>query len=89
MTMEEEGPPMDWAADPLIEHPTRRSIVEAIRRRGPLSASELRGVLDGPDCGPAHVNYHVNMLVGSGILMQARLPSAGASVENIYYAPVS
>jgi hypothetical protein len=41
MTMEGGGPAMDWAAlAPLIEHETRESIVEAIRRIDePLPAS--------------------------------------------------
>jgi hypothetical protein len=85
MTMEGGEPPMDWAAfAPHIDHPARRSIVEALRRRGPLSASELGGVLDNPDARPAYVNYHAKVLVQGEVLTEVRQQSAGPSIENIY-----
>ncbi|HYJ22210.1 MAG TPA: hypothetical protein VEW07_09335 [Solirubrobacterales bacterium] len=50
------GPPGGRAAPaPHIEDPTRESIVEAVRRLGPLSAPDLKLVLDDPEF---HLGYY-------------------------------
>lgn len=72
------------ALAPLIEHPTRRSIVEALRRDGPLSASELGGAVDAPGSRPAALNYHVGVLVDGGALTATRQRAPGPSIEILY-----
>ena len=83
--------PIDGAAlASLIENPTRRSIVEALRRRGALSASELAGNLGNPDFRPAYINYHAKVLVKGGVLTEVQRQSARPSIECIYsFAPSS
>jgi hypothetical protein len=86
MTMEGGGPPTDWAAlAPHIEHPTRESIVEALRWIGPLSAPELRAVFGDPEFHLAYVAYHVRTLVTEEVLTEIGQRPAGASIEPIYF----
>jgi hypothetical protein len=85
-TMEGGGAPIDWAAlAPHIEHPTRESIVEALRWIGPLSAPDLKGVLDDPEFHLAYVAYHVTTLVREEVLTEIGERSVGASVEKVYF----
>ena len=80
-----EPPPIDWVAlAPHIEHPARESIVEALRWVGPLSARDLKGVIEDPEYHLAYVAYHVNALVGEEVLTEVGR-AAGASVETLYY----
>jgi DNA-binding transcriptional ArsR family regulator len=75
--------PMDRGAlAPPTEHPTRWSIVHALSRRGPLSASELGRALDG--VRPGRLNYHANVLVERGALVAARQQTPGPSPETLY-----
>jgi hypothetical protein len=69
---------------PHIEHPTRESIVEAMRWIGPLSVSDLMGVLDDSKCYLAHVAYHVTVLVREEVLAEVGRRANGASVETVY-----
>jgi hypothetical protein len=85
-TMEGGGPPIDWAAlAPHIEHPARESIVEALRWIGPLSASDLKGLLDNPKFHLAYVAYHVRTLIKEEILVEIGERPAGASIEKLYF----
>lgn len=82
--MERGGQPMDWGAPtPSIQHPTRKSIVDAIRRKGPQSTLEL-GVLD-PDSSSANLSYHAKVLVNEEILREVRRRSVGPSIEITYF----
>jgi hypothetical protein len=84
--MEGGGPPTDWAAlTPHIAHPTREFIVEALRWIGPLSAPDLKGVLDDPELHLAYVAYHLTTLVREEILIEIGRRPAGASVEKVYF----
>jgi hypothetical protein len=86
MTMEGGGPLMDWAAlAPHIEHETRESIVEALRWVGPLSAPDLKRVLDDPEFHLAYITYHVATLVSEEVLVEIGQRPAGASIEKVYF----
>jgi hypothetical protein len=86
MTMEGGGPPVDWAAlAPHIEHPTREFIVEALRCIGPLSAPDLRRLLDDPQLHPASVVYHLTTLISAEVLTKIGQRPAGASIEPVYF----
>jgi hypothetical protein len=77
--------PIDWdALAPHIEHPARESIVEALRWIGPLSAPDLKGVLDDPESHLAHVAYHVTVLAREEIVKEIEQRPAGASFETLY-----
>jgi DNA-binding transcriptional ArsR family regulator len=85
--MKRGGSPMDRGAlAPLIAHPTRRSIVDALVRRGPLSASELGSAIDGPRLCPARLNYHVSVLIEGGALIAARQQTLGRPSLEILYS---
>lgn len=87
--MEGGGPPLDWAVlAPHIEHETRESIVEALRWIGPLSAPDLKGVLDNPEFHLAYVRYHVTALVGEEVLVEIGGRPIGASIEKVYFFAV-
>ena len=87
--MEGGGPVIDWAAlAPHIEHQTREAIVEALRWCGPLSAPDLKGVLDDPDIPLACIAYHVRTLARKGLLRSVGGREPGASVETLYCFPV-
>jgi hypothetical protein len=85
MTVQGGESPIDRGAlAPLVEHPTRRSIMDALRRRGPLSAFELGGVIDNDDCRPACIDYHAKVLVDGGVLAEVARRAAGPSIEIVY-----
>ena len=81
------GPPLDWRAlAPLIEHETRESIFEALRRIGePLSAPDLKRVIDNPEFRLPYIQYHVSTLAQTGLLVECgQRPNGAASVEILY-----
>ncbi|HYJ21742.1 MAG TPA: hypothetical protein VEW07_06950 [Solirubrobacterales bacterium] len=83
------GPPGGRAAAaPHIEHPTRESIVEAVRRLGPLSAPDLKLVLDDPELRIAHLAYHLRAMAYRGVLAEVGGRRTGTSIEALYYFPV-
>lgn len=84
--MEGGGPPIDWAAlAPLIEHPATESIVEALRWIGPLSAPELKRVLEDPELHLACIVYHVSVLVEEEVLVEIGQRPAGGSIERVFF----
>jgi hypothetical protein len=88
-TMEGGGPPIDWdGLVPHIDHPARESIVEAIRWVGPLSAPDLKAILEEPEFHLSYISYHLRALVEEGVLSEVGGRTAGASVETLYYFPV-
>jgi len=81
--------PIEWAAfAPHIDHPTRVSIMEALRWIGPLSSLDLKGVLDNPEFQLAYVAYYVRTLVHEEVLAEVGGRPAGASLEKLYHFPV-
>jgi hypothetical protein len=80
------GAPIDWIAlAPHIAHPTRESIVEALRWIGPLSAPELQGVLGDPESQLAYISYHLTTLLMGEVLAEIGQRPAGASIEKVYF----
>lgn len=78
--------PIDWAVlAPHIEHETRESIVEALRWIGPLSAPDLRQVIDDPEFQITYITYHVTALVREEVLVEVTGRSAGAPAERLYF----
>jgi hypothetical protein len=86
MTMEGGEPPMDrHGLAPHIAHPARKTILEAIRRIDePVSARDLKGVIDDPRFHLSYVAYHVRALTGEGVLVEFGERPAGVSVEVLY-----
>jgi DNA-binding transcriptional ArsR family regulator len=79
------GPSIDWTAfSPHIGHPTRKSIVEALRCKGALSGTELGDAVDDASFSPAHLNYHAKVLVERGVLKEGRRQAPESSIECIY-----
>ncbi len=84
--MEGAAPPIDWVAlAPHIEHKARASIVEALRWIGPLSAPDLKSVLDDPEFHLTYVAYHVTALVREEVLTEIGQQPSGAPVEKAYF----
>lgn len=73
--------PVDWAAlVPLLAHPVRMAIIEALVWIGaPLSASDLDKVLD-KRFGLGNVSYHLRELTKVGAVRLVR----GRQVEHFY-----
>jgi hypothetical protein len=86
MTVLGGEPPIDWDDfAPHIAHPTRESIVEAIRRiYEPLSAPDLKRVIDDPKFELPYIRYHVATLAEAGMLVEFGERPAGPSVEKLY-----
>jgi hypothetical protein len=90
MTMEGGEPRIDRAALALlVGHETRRSIIDALRHKGPLSAPELKSALGDPDVRLGHVAYHLTVLVSEEVLAAVGERPAGASVEKVYFFAVA
>jgi hypothetical protein len=88
-TTEGGEPSIDWAAlAPHIDHPARESIVEAIRWIGPLSAPDLKAVLEQPEFHLSYVAYHLRALAREGVLSEVGGRPAGDSLETLYYFPL-
>lgn len=84
------GPPIDWAAlAPHIEHPARESVVEALRWIGPLSAPDLKGILDDPEFHLTYIAYHVKTLVREEVLVEIGERPVGVSSEKLYFFALS
>jgi hypothetical protein len=85
-TVEGGEPPIDWAAlAPHIEHPARECIVEALRWIGPLSALDLKSVLEDPELHLTYVAYHVRTLVREEALVEIGERPAKGSIEKLYF----
>jgi hypothetical protein len=87
--MEGGEPRIDWAAlAPHIDHPVRESIMEAIRWIGPLSAPDLKAVLEQPEFHLSYIAYHLRALAKEGVLSEVGGRPAGDSIETLYYFPL-
>jgi len=80
-----ESPTYRERLAPRIEHPTRESIVAALRWIGPLTVSELMCVLDDSKCYLAHVAYHVTVLVREEVLVEVGQRAGSACIEKVYF----
>lgn len=85
MTVPGGESPIDWdALASHIAHPARESIVEALRWIGPLSPTDLKGVLNDPELHLACVAYHVTVLVREEVIKEVERRPSGTSLEKIY-----
>jgi hypothetical protein len=62
-------------------HPTRESIVEAIRWTGPLSAPDRLRTIDDPEL---HLACHVRAPIGEALLFATDAQPAGDRIEMLY-----
>ena len=90
MTVEgSEPPPYDWAVlVPRVVHPIRVAIIEAMRWSGqPLSATDMRRILEGEDFTVSQLSYHFNVLAERkvGVIEIVRRRRVRGSEEKFYY----
>jgi hypothetical protein len=80
--------PFDWdALAPLLAHPMRVTIVEALRWVGePLSATDLRKLFDDQFTLP-FLSYHVVTLARGGAFVMVRERPVRGSIEKFYFFP--
>jgi hypothetical protein len=81
-----EGEPFDWLAlVPLVAHPTKVAVIEALTWIGrPLSASLLREVFDR-EWSLSSVSYHVTTLADFGVLAKVGERPARGAMERFYF----
>lgn len=84
-----EAPSFEWDAfAPLLVHPMREAIVEALWWIAiPLSATDFRKVFRGKFT-IGLINYHLITLAEARAIVKVReRPVRGGSVEKFYYFP--
>lgn len=89
--MEGGEPSFDWAMlVPLIVHPVKVSIVEALRYMGqPLSATQMRDLFDEPGRHYLSlVSYHVRELGKAGAIEEAGSRRVRGATEKFYFFPL-
>jgi repressor of nif and glnA expression len=81
------GERFDWEGlVPLIVHPVKVTIIEAIEWIDkPLSASDLTKVIDDEKFGLSHVAYHLKKLGEVGALKVVRRRAVRGSLEKFYF----
>jgi DNA-binding transcriptional ArsR family regulator len=77
--------PFSWEElVPLLIHPLRVAIIEALRRIGePLSTADLNEVFDD-DYALSVIAYHLGTLVGVDAIEVVSPPEAAGSTERCY-----
>jgi DNA-binding transcriptional ArsR family regulator len=75
----------DWCAlVPLVAHPTKVLVIEALQWIGrPLSASDLRSVFDGQPATAA-VSYHLKSLAKFGALTRVEKRRVRGTWKRLY-----
>lgn len=83
----QEGERFDWdALVPLIVHPLKVSIIEALRWIGePLSASNLVKIIAEEKFTLSHVSYHVVKLADVGAIKVVRKRQVRGAIEKFYF----
>jgi hypothetical protein len=81
------GERFDWEGlVPLIVHPVKVAIIEAIDWiNEPLSASDLTKVINDGKLRLPHVAYHVKNLGEIGVLKVVRRRAVRGSLEKFYF----
>jgi DNA-binding transcriptional ArsR family regulator len=76
----------DWSLlVPYLIHPLRVAIIEAMAYLGqPLSASDLRKLLDTAEFHLSLISYHAKKLRKAGALVQVRERKVRGSIEKFY-----
>lgn len=84
--MIEEGEQFDWLAlVPLIAHPTKVAVIEAMAYIDrPLSATLLGEVFDW-EWGLSRVSYHVTTLAKLGVLAKVGERPVRGAMEKFYF----
>jgi DNA-binding transcriptional ArsR family regulator len=89
MRMREGSEPLAFSWDelvPLLVHPLRVSIIEALRHIGePLSAADLQQIVED-ECSLSVISYHLATLAEVGAVIVAG-PQTGAATERFYALP--
>jgi hypothetical protein len=77
--------PFSWEElVPLLIHPLRVAIIEALRRIGePLSTADLEEILDG-DYALSVIAYHLGTLVKVDAIEVIDRPGTGASARRLF-----
>jgi DNA-binding transcriptional ArsR family regulator len=90
MRMREGSEPLPFSWDelvPLLVHPLRVAIVEALRHIGePLSAADLQQVVED-ESSLSVISYHLTTLAQVGAVVVAGPPQTGAATERFYALP--
>lgn len=88
--MREGSEPLPFSWDelvPLLVHPLRVAIIEALRHIGePLSTADLQEVTE-EDCSLSVVSYHLVTLARVGAVEIVRRRQLGATTERFYALP--
>ena len=87
--MREGSEPLPFSWDelvPLLVHPLRVSIIEALRHVGePLSTADLQRIIED-DCSLSVISYHLVTLARVEAVIVVRQPRLGAT-ERFYALP--
>ena len=80
--------PFSWEElVPLLIHPLRVTIIEALRYVGePLSTTDLRETLD-ERYALSLISYHLLTLAQVGAVVVVRQNKSGGTTENFYFFP--
>jgi len=82
--------PFDWGAlVPLVIHPMRVSIIEALCWIGqPLSAIDFKRLFADEGFSTSYISYHVNELRKAGVLVQVGTQQVrGATKRSYFFCP--
>lgn len=79
----------EWdALVPLLIHPTRVAIIEAIRWVGePLSATDLKKLFGDDEIGLSDISYHLVRLAKVNAVVKVRERQVRGSLEKFYFFP--
>jgi DNA-binding transcriptional ArsR family regulator len=90
MWMREGSEPLPFSWDelvPLLVHPLRVAIIEALRHIGePLTTADLQAVIE-EDCSLSVIAYHLMALAGAGAVVMVQQHQIGPSTERFYALP--
>lgn len=88
--MREGSEPLPFSWDelvPLLVHPLRVAIIEALRRIGePLSTADLREVFDD-DYSLSVISYHLGTLAKVEAVIMVHQRQVGTTTERFYFLP--
>ena len=88
--MREGSEPLPFSWDelvPLLVHPLRVAIIEALRHIGePLSTADFQEMIED-DCSLSVISYHLVTLTRVGAVVVVEQRPAGATAERFYALP--
>jgi hypothetical protein len=87
MSAERDEPPFDWAAlVPLVVHPVRVAIIEAMLRTGkPISATDMKHMIE-PEPSVSLLTYHFKVLASRNfrVIKQVRRRQVRGAEEKYF-----